>query len=217
MEIDFAPFLKLIRNYLEKDSSGHDYFHAERVFKMAMKIQETEWGDKYVIGVAAILHDVMRPWEKETKKSHFWPEALEKISDLLKQINVDDEKLSQILEVIARHDIYDWSNPEKKSIELQIVQDADNIDAIGAIGIARTFMYAWSHNSPMWIPGESLDFNHDYVENGNNTSIICHFYEKLLKLAENMNTSTGKAVALERHQFMKQYLEEFFGEWEWLI
>jgi uncharacterized protein len=77
---------------------------------------------------------------------------------------VKQEFLNEILEVVARHDIYDWSQPQQKTIELQIVQDADNLDAIGAIGIARTWKYSGAHSAPMWIPGENLDFLHDYEE-----------------------------------------------------
>lgn len=110
------------------------------------------------------MHDLMRPWQTLTGKSHFGDEALGKISSVLVEGGVKQEFLNEILEVIARHDIYDWSRPEQKTIELQIVQDADNIDAIGAIGIARTWKYSGAHNTPMWIPGENLDFSHDYEE-----------------------------------------------------
>ena len=217
MDAVFESFLKIAQNFLSRESSGHDYFHAERVFRMALKIQETEGSDRYVIGIAAIMHDIMRPWEKETKKSHFWAEALGQIEVLLREGWIDEKKLPEILSVIARHDEYDWSDPQPKSLELQIVQDADNLDAIWALWIARTFMYAGAHNCPMWVPWESLDFDHDYIENGTNTSIIRHFYEKLLKLADNMNTETGKEIGLVRHAFMEKYVEQFFNEWAWNI
>ena len=105
----------------------------------------------------------------------FWEEALDKISSVLVDGGVKQEFLDEILHIIARHDIYDWSQPENKSIELQVVQDADNLDAIWAIGIARTWKYSGAHNTPMWVPGENLEFNHDYEETGKNTSIIRHF------------------------------------------
>lgn len=213
MEADFQKFLKIAHDFLGNDNSWHDYYHAERVFHLAMKIQEKEGWNPYVIGVSAIMHDLMRPWQTLTGKSHFWEEALGKISSVLVTGWVRQEFLEEILYVIARHDIYDWSQPVNKSVELQIVQDADNIDAIGAIGIARTWKYSWAHNVPMWVPGENLDFSHDYQETGKNTSIIRHFYEKLLKLAERMNTSTARSIAEERNRFMKIYLEQFFSEW----
>ena len=102
-----------------------------------------------------------------------------------------------------------------KSIELQIIQDADNLDAIGAIGIARTFAFGGVHNVQMYFPGENLKFNNDFVENPQNlnTSTIAHFYEKLLKLKDNMNTKTAKQIAQKRHQFMEDFLQQFFEEW----
>lgn len=93
------------------------------------------------------------------------------------------------------------------------MQDADNIDAIGAIGIARTWKYSGAHNTPIWIPGESLDVHGNYQETGKDTSIIRHFYEKLLQLADHMNTQTARIIALERNKFMQLYLEQFFAEW----
>lgn len=214
MEADFQKFLKIAHDFLWDDNSWHDYYHAERVFHLAMRIQEKEGWNPYVIGVSAIMHDLMRPWQTLTGKSHFWEEALAKITSVLVAGEVKQEHLSEILDVIARHDIYDWSQPQNKSIELQIVQDADNLDAIWAIGIARTWKYSWAHNVPMWVPGENLDFSHDYQETGKNTSIIRHFYEKLLKLAENMNTNTAREIAEERSKFMHIYLEQFFAEWD---
>lgn len=159
------------------------------------------------------MHDVLRPWEKQTGKSHFWKEALEIIWWLLEEVGVQEEKFSAILEVIAHHDQYDWSTWNEKSIELQIVQDADNLEAMGAIGIARCLMYGWAHNCPLWIPGENLDFSHDYIEDGTNTTTVAHFYEKLLRLKDNMNTQYWKKLAQERHEFMEEFLQRLFDEW----
>lgn len=214
MEADFQKFLKIAHDFLWDDNSWHDYYHAERVFHLAMRIQEKEGWNPYVIGVSAIMHDLMRPWQTLTGKSHFWEEALAKISSILIAGEIKQEYLSEILDVIAHHDIYDWLHPQKKTLELQIVQDADNLDAIWAIGIARTWKYSGAHSVPMWIPGENLDFSHEYKETGQNTSIIRHFYEKLLKLAQHMNTQTAREIAIERNKFMKVYLEYFFAEWE---
>lgn len=212
----FNKLIKQVQEFLDSESSGHDYFHSERVFKTALHIHEYEGGDEYVIGAAALAHDICRPWEKKTGKSHFGQEALEIIRGVLIKSEVASEKIDSILEVIAFHDIYDWTEKiEKKSIELQIVQDADNLDAIGAIGIARTFAFGGANGVSMYDPGERLDFNQDFVEDPTHrTTTIAHFYEKLLKLKDNMNTKTGLRLAEQRHAVMTDFLDHFFKEWE---
>ena len=204
-----------VREFLKSDFSGHDFYHVQRVCNIALNLQEKEGqGDAYVIGAAALVHDLCRPWEKETGKSHFGPEALEIIREVLIQSNIEQDKIEPILEIVALHDIYDWSNKTQKSIELQIVQDADRLDAIGAIGIGRTFAFGGSHDRPMYHPGESLVFEKDFIEDPNyRTTTIAHFYDKLLKLHKNMNTVSGQAMAEERHQFMESFLAQFFDEW----
>jgi uncharacterized protein len=212
----FYELKPIVREFLEKDSSGHDYYHAERVFNSALTLQKKEGGNIVVIGSAALMHDICRPWEKKTGKLHYGEEALEIIAKELRKTSITKSDLNLALEVIRYHDIYDWTKKmNNKSIELQIVQDADNLDAIGAIGIARTFAFAGSHGLDMYIPGEDLDFTEDFVEDPNHRrSTIAHFYEKLLKLKENMNTKSGQKLAKGRHKVMERFLEEFFDEWE---
>lgn len=212
----FVPVLEQVKEFLGSESSGHDTEHALRVFNLAMHIQALEGGDQYVIGVAALTHDICRPWEKKTGKSHFGPEALGIVKGVLYKAQVQTDKIEPILQVIAEHDLYDWSNPNpNKSLELQIVQDADNLDALGAIGIARTFAFGGSHGLTMYEPGENLAFDQDFVEDPNHrTSTIAHFYDKLLKIKDHMNTSAGKKLAEKRHQIMEDFLEQFFKEWK---
>lgn len=219
MKKNFKLFSKLIeetKNFFENESSGHDFYHAQRVFNNAMYLQEKEGGDISVIGASALVHDICRPWEKKTEKSHFGDEALEIIKNVLKKSELDAKTINKVLEVVKYHDIYDWTNKiEGKSIELQIVQDADNLDAIGAIGIARTFAFGGANGLSIYNPGENLDFENDFVENPKNrTSTIAHFYEKLLRLKENMNTKTGIMLASKRHKIMENFLKDFFNEWE---
>lgn len=218
MEQIFIPVADKVRSVLEAESSGHDYYHAERVLNNALYIQEKEGsGDRYIIGVSALIHDVCRPWEKETGKSHFGDEALERIRQMLIEINEKAETITSVLEVVRLHDVYDWDNPQEKSIDLQIVQDADNLDAIGALGIARTFAFGGAHGLNMYIPGENHDFDKEFVEDPNHrTSTIAHFYEKLLRLRENMNTDTGKKLGEIRHGRMTKFLDDFFEEWNGL-
>ena len=216
MHQNFKKLHQQVEQYLQQESSGHDIYHADRVFKSALYIQSYEGGDEYIIGAAALVHDICRPWEKKTGKSHFGPEALQIIRQVLTKSQVEPDQIEPILEVVKRHDIYDWTDKSsEKSIELQIVQDADNLDAIGAIGIARTFAFGGAHGSNMYYPGENLDFKKDFVDDPHHqTSTIAHFYEKLLKLKDHMNTKTGKRLAESRHQVMVDFLDQFFSEWE---
>lgn len=112
------------------------------------------------------------------------------------------------------HDIYDRDVPMEKTLELKIVQDADNLDAIGAIGIARVFAFGGAHGSLMYDPDEDLQFDLAFEDNPTKKrpTSIGHFYEKLLKLSKYMNTNTGKEMAQKRHEFMEKYLEQFFAE-----
>jgi uncharacterized protein len=216
MNNDFTKLSNQVKIFLEEESSGHDFYHSERVLNVALHIQKKEGGDKYVIGAAALVHDICRPWEKKTGKSHFGEEALEIIKGVLEKSEVSEDKIPDILKVVSLHDIYDWTEKlENKSLELQIVQDADNLDAIGAIGVARTFAFGGSHGISIYNPGENLDFEKDFIEDPNHkTSTIAHFYEKLLKLKDNMNTKTGRELAEHRHKVMTDFLDEFFAEWE---
>ena len=215
MENEFRNVADKVKEILESESCGHDYYHAERVLNNALYIQEKEGrGDRRVIGVSALIHDVCRPWEKQTGKSHFGDEALERIREMLVSVNEDGGVIDAVLEVVKWHDVYDWDNPQEKSIELQIVQDADNLDAIGALGIGRTFAFGGAHGLNMYVPSENHNFDKAFVEDPDHrTSTIAHFYEKLLKLKDNMNTETGKELGEIRHKRMTDFLDNFFEEW----
>ncbi|OGK22571.1 hypothetical protein A3H80_01305 [Candidatus Roizmanbacteria bacterium RIFCSPLOWO2_02_FULL_37_19] len=214
--MDLAKLAEVVKEYLKDESSGHDFHHSVRVLNNALHIQKFEGGDEFIIGSVALVHDICRPWEKKTGKSHFGKEALKIIGTVLKNANISSTKTQTILSIVAVHDIYDWTEKiTDKSIELQIIQDADNLDAIGAIGIARTFAFGGSHGLTMYYPGENLKFDNDFVENPDHrTTTIAHFYEKLLKLKDNMNTKKGKELAEKRHKLMEDFLQEFFNEWE---
>lgn len=214
MEI-FEKVKTIVKEFLSQDSSGHDVSHAERVFNIAMTIHEKEGGDKEIIGIASLVHDICRPWEKQTGKSHFGDEALEIIRNELLKIKTEESVITKVLDIVAEHDLYDWTiKNDNKSIELKIVQDADNLDAIGAIGIGRTFAFGGSHGRAMYSPGEDLNVTEDYIDTiHNNTTTIKHFYEKLFKLSENMNTEAGKSMAHERHNFMVKFVDQFIAEW----
>lgn len=216
-DVTFGELKLQVKKFLEYDGGGHDYLHAERVFNVALHICGILWWDELIVWSASLVHDICRPWEKQTGKSHFGPEALEIISGVLDAVAwYTPMQKEAILEIVKLHDMYDWNTSMAKTLELQIVQDADNLDAIGAIGIGRAFAFGWAHGSLMYIPDENLHYDSAYEERvrEERTTIIWHFYEKLLKLAMYMNTSVGKEIAQKRHEFMETYLEQFFAEWK---
>jgi uncharacterized protein len=210
-----VSLIQKITHLLKEDASGHDIYHLVRVRDMATLIAKSEGGDIAVIRAAALIHDAYRPWEKKTGKSHVGLEALAMMRRMLSDVGLSDNLSQHILDVVALHDVYDSSiRIEDKSIELRVLQDADRLDAMGAIGIGRTFAFGGAHGLEMYVPGETLEFTHDFIESPDHrTSTIAHFYEKLLNLHEQMNTETGKKLGKERHEFMELFLNKFFEEW----
>ncbi len=201
-----------VKTELTEAESGHDWFHALRVWKMACNIAEQESCDRLVVELAALLHDIADSKFNDGDEKA----GPRKAAAFLKRLDVTHEIIHHV-EKIIRHISYKGGNHQQKfhSPELAIVQDADRLDAIGAIGIARAFNYGGFRNRELYNPEIKPDLNLSKEEYKNSTSpTINHFYEKLLLLKERMNTKTGKAIAEKRHRFMEQFLEEFYGEWE---
>ena len=203
--------INFVKEKLEGAEAGHDWFHIERVWKLSKKIAEKEGGNLEVIELSALLHDIADP------KFHNDDETLAlKISqNFLEEIHVEDELIEQVLFVIKNISFKNRAEaPENPPLELQIVQDADRLDAIGAIGIARTFNFGGFKNNLMYHPEikPNLGMNKEEYKKSNGTTIN-HFYEKLLLLKDLMNTKTAKKIASERHGFMLQFLDEFYKEW----
>lgn len=203
--------INFVKEKLEGAEAGHDWFHIERVWKLSKKIAEKEGGNLEVIELSALLHDIADP------KFHNGDETLAlKISkDFLEEIHVNAELIEQVMFVIKNISFKNRAEaPENPPLELQIVQDADRLDAIGAIGIARTFNFGGFKNNLMYHPEikPNLGMNKEEYKKSNGTTIN-HFYEKLLLLKDLMNTETAKKIASERHNFMLQFLDEFYKEW----
>ncbi|AZA99861.1 HD domain-containing protein [Chryseobacterium joostei] len=203
--------VEFVKEKLEGAEAGHDWFHIERVWKLAKKIAETENCNQEVVELSALLHDIADP------KFHNGDETIApKISRaFLEQQNVPDETIEKVLYVIENISFKNRGNaPIEPSLELQIVQDADRIDAIGAIGIARTFNFGGFKNNPMYDPAiePNLGMSKEEYKKSNGTTIN-HFYEKLLLLKDLMNTEKGKKMAEERHNYMLNFLDEFYKEW----
>ena len=201
-----------VKKQLEDAEGGHDWFHIERVFKNALLIAENEDCNVTVVKLGALLHDIA--------DSKFY-DGDEKIGPktariFLESQNVSEDIISHVIAIIENIS-FKGGNFEKKfnSKELEIVQDADRLDAIGAIGIARTFNYGGFKNRPLHNPSIQPNLNMSKEEYKNSESpTLNHFYEKLLLLKDKMNTETGKEIAQKRHDFMITFLAQFYAEWD---
>ena len=203
--------VQFVKEKLQGAEAGHDWFHIERVWKLSKKIAEKEECNVEVVELSALLHDIADP------KFHNGDETLAlKISrEFLESQNASEDVIEQVLFVIKNISFKNRGEaPENLPIELKIVQDADRIDAIGAIGIGRTFNFGGFKNNPMYDPNiqPSLNMSKEEYKKSNGTTIN-HFYEKLLLLKDLMNTSEGKKIAEERHDFMLKFLDQFYKEW----
>ncbi|MFD0940015.1 HD domain-containing protein [Pedobacter boryungensis] len=204
--------INFVKITLTNAETGHDWFHIERVYKTAQTINATEKGDELIVALAALLHDIA------DSKFNNGDEEIgpQKAGDFLKSIGLDNEIVHHAQEII-RNLSYKASLGEIsfKSKELDIVQDADRLDAIGAIGIARAFTYGGYKNRVLYNPEIKPNLSMSKEEYKNTTApTLNHFYEKLLLLKDLMKTQTGKAMASQRHDFMLTYLDQFYSEWE---
>ena len=197
-----------VREKFENEYSGHDWFHTLRVFKTATRIAEAEGAELVTVQLAALLHDV-----DDRKLSPETYEDKANAREFLSENNVDAGKIEGICRIIG--EISFAENRVPSTLEGKCVQDADRLDAIGAIGIARAFAYGGNHNRLMYHPDVKPNLNmskEEYVNSKSTT--VNHFYEKLFKLTDMMNTDTAKAIAREREEFMRGFVDEFLNEWE---
>lgn len=214
MNIDLLEkTLLYIKERFQDDYSGHDYYHSVRVYKLATSICKGENADLEIVQLAALLHDI-----DDYKVFGGNVGASSNAKGFLMRNNIDDTKIKAICEIIETISFKGTDTQIPKSLEGKIVQDADRLDAIGAIGIARTFAYGGSKNRSMHIPNEKpREYMNAEEYTKSNGTTINHFYEKLLKLKDLMNTETAKTLAESRHKYMENFLNEFLNEWEGLI
>jgi len=199
------------------EASGHDLHHLNRVYNVARHIQQKEGGDELVIAIAAFVHDVHRLMQNERGGFVHPKESLPKVKELLEKVGFPADKVSKVLHCVEFHEEYGFSENGRtvSDLETLIVQDADNLDAIGAIGIGRTFSYGGAHGVVMYDPEIPLDSESAYDEhNGKDPSTVHHFYHKLLRLGDQMNTATARAMAKDRHDYMQGFVERFLKEWK---
>lgn len=201
-----------VRSLMSQDSSGHDWWHIDRVRNTAVQIARQEGADPVIVELAALLHDIA-DWKFHGGDETAGPRAAR---DWLSQFPLPDQSLDHICDIIATLS-FKGANvaTPMTTLEGQCVQDADRIDAIGAIGIARAFAYGGHKGRAMYDP-EHPPTLHDSFEayKRNAGPTINHFHEKLLLLRDRMNTTTAKAIADERHQFMEAFLQQFHREWD---
>jgi len=205
---------KFVKQTLQGAEGGHDWFHTKRVLANSIHIAKKENANLFVVQLAALLHDIA------DAKFHAGDETLgpKVASEFLEEQKVDPLYSQHIIKIVKsvsfKNSLSPLENPFD-SIELQIVQDADRLDAIGAIGIARAFNYGGFKNRELYNPKVPPNMNMNKEEYKNSSApTINHFYEKLLLLKEKMNTPTGKKLAEKRHDFMLSYLDQFYHEWE---
>ena len=197
-----------IKKFFAGDASGHDYWHTIRVYHNAKAICKNENCDTELVYLAALLHDVDDYKLVGEEQTH-------NAVDFLRSINFPEERIGKIIHIITQVSFKGADTVTPDTIEGKVVQDADRLDAIGAIGIARAFAYGGNKNRVMHDPNEEphLDLSAEEYKKYEGTSIN-HFYEKLLLLKDLMNTDTAKEIAEGRHQYMEQFLDEFYDEWE---
>lgn len=201
-----------VQSELKDAEGGHDWFHIERVYKNALLLARDENVNLEIVSLGALLHDIA------DSKFHQGNENVgpQTARTFLESLHVQDFVIDHVVKIIENISFKGGNiKQEFTSPELDVIQDADRLDAMGAIGIARTFNYGGFKNRKIYDPSiaPKLNMSKEEYKKGENPTIN-HFYEKLLLLKERMNTVTGKKLALKRHEFMEQFLEQFYAEWE---
>ncbi|MDX1271437.1 HD domain-containing protein [Bizionia paragorgiae] len=204
--------IAFVKQELKDAEGGHDWFHIERVYKNALLIAKNEAVDSLVVALGALLHDIA------DSKFHNGDETVgPKVArEFLFAQNVDSHIIEHVIKIIENISFKGGNTSQQfKSLELDVVQDADRLDAIGAIGIARCFNYGGFKNRPLFNPAIKPQLNMSKEDYKNSKApTINHFYEKLLLLKDRMNTKTGKQIAEKRHDFMLLFLDQFYDEWD---
>ncbi len=201
---------EFVRDVLKNETTGHDWYHIERVWKNALLIQKQEGaGNLFVIEMAALLHDI--PDEKiNDSEEAGW----QRLNGFIHSLGIPESVVEHIIDCIESVSFKGGRAIDLKSIEAKIVQDADRLDALGAIGVARTFAFGGKKEHPLYDPeiAVRVQMTNEEYRNGKSSSIH-HFYEKLLKLKDLMNTTAAREIAEQRHQFMEEFLKQFYKEW----
>jgi uncharacterized protein len=204
--------IQYVQHELAQDSSGHDWWHIYRVWRNAINISQHEQADSFVVQLAALLHDIA-DWKLHGGDEDIGPRLA---GEWLKRCGVDENTILHVCTIVREVSFKGAGVGTKiNTIEGMIVQDADRLDAIGAIGIGRTFTYGGHKGRPMYDPNLRPTLHTSFEQYKNSHSpTINHFYEKLLLLKDLMNTNTARVIAQNRHEFMKVFLDRFYEEWD---
>ncbi len=204
--------IDFVKETLTDAEGGHDWFHTQRVYNNSLLIAKSEKVDVLIVSLGALLHDIA------DSKFHNGDETIgpKLAREFLFKINTDSTIIEHVVKIIENISFKGGNETQKfNSHELNVIQDADRLDAIGAIGIARCFNYGGFKNRQLYNPDIKPNLNMDKEAYKSSTApTINHFYEKLLLLKDKMNTKTGKLIALERHNYMVQFLDQFYKEWK---
>ena len=202
--------IEFVRNKLEGEGSGHDWFHIERVYKTALYIGQKEDCDLFIVELGALLHDIA-DWKFNENNVN---KGAEVSQGFLRKLKVDEEIIEKVCKIVKTISFKGGTvDSTQNTIEGKVVQDADRIDALGAVGIARTFAYGGFKKREIYNPQvKPMKFESFESFKKNDGPTLNHFYEKLLLLKDTINTDTGKILAKKRHDFMELYLEHFLNE-----
>jgi uncharacterized protein len=208
-ELIIKNISKKVKEIFTDKEGSHDWWHIYRVWKMAKAIAKKENANTLIVEIAALLHDIA-DWKLTNEQ-----DGLQKAIDIMKNENINEVEINNIIHIIKN---VSYKGSKEKDIALniegEIVRDADRLDAIGAIGIARTFAYGGSKKRALYLPNVLPEENQNFESYKNNNShTINHFYEKLLLLKDRMHTNTAKKIAQKRQEIMLNFLDEFMQEW----
>lgn len=203
-----------LTKYFENEKTGHSIDHLERTLKYALKICDREGGDRTVIAVASYVHDIHRIMGAKLGRFCTPEESLPFVAEIIRDEELSKEQMEHVLYAVRHHEEYAFNSGgvTVTDIESKIVQDADNLDAIGAIAVIRSFKYGAANNMPEYDP--SIPFYHsDYCENVNDRSTIHHLYNKSARLGEYLNTATAREIAKEKTKLVKDFIELYVKEY----
>ena len=200
-ETPFPTVAANVAEHLSGDSSGHDMTHVWRVFRLAQRFADELDADEVVVGAAALVHDLHRVVGEGTGCAP--AETLATVEEVLAGTDLNDDQVDAVKHCVAVHDelAFRGEDPNPETIEAEILRDADNLEAMGAVGIARTFAFGGAHGTPLWDP------------DGEAYSQLYHFEDKLLRLRDELHTEPAKELAQQRHQFLETFFERFLQEW----